>query len=214
MAGAEMVQGSRHGQHGRYAATGEGNKGAPIGGARAEERPFDFGASQKDDTLIREMQQQPLRPKQPQQHNQQYQHEQLQAYQQEQEQEQELNQPPPAQRPPRIPYVSAFGKGHFVPDRPAVEERPAKVLEVVRGKAAREALPGYTCPECVKFFECMIEQGIYTREELPTVLRDCSRHKGEHAPSDTPEEVWGLSVRTPEAWRAQDVRRGGDKHED
>lgn len=189
-ADSERDEGNRKARGGKKAdGGGGGGGGGGVGGSKAGERPFDFGASQKDDTLIREMQQQPLRPTHP-QHDQHH-------------QDNEYNQEP-APRPPRVPYVSAFGKGLFVPERPPVDERPAKVLEVVRGKEAREALPGYTCPECFKFFECMIEQGLYKREDLPTVLRDCSRHKGQHAPTDTPEEVWGLSVRTPDAWRAQD----------
>ena len=41
-----------------------------------------------------------------------------------------------------------------------------KQVEVVRKKSEREALPGHTCPDCQKYVEAMVEQGIYTRDEV------------------------------------------------
>lgn len=65
--------------------------------------------------------------------------------------------------------------------------------EVVRGKAAREALIGYECKECAAFFDEAVLHGdgskYYDRDEL---LR-CSRHRARQTPPQTPEDYWELS---------------------
>lgn len=67
--------------------------------------------------------------------------------------------------------------------------------EVVRGKAAREALIGYECEECAAFFDEAVLHGdgakYYDRDEL---LR-CSRHRARHTPPQTPEDYWDLSFK-------------------
>lgn len=67
--------------------------------------------------------------------------------------------------------------------------------EVVRGRAAREALNGYECKECAAFFDEAVLHGdganYYNRDEL---LR-CSRHRARQTPPQTPEDFWDLSFR-------------------
>lgn len=103
------------------------------------------------------------------------------------------------------PYVSDFGKGLYKPaDKPP---RVVRQIEVVRKKDARAALPGFTCPECAKFFEAQVQQGIWTLDDLPEALRRCSKHKAKYKPPDTPEGVWGLTIDTPPEWRDQDKEK-------
>ena len=85
-------------------------------------------------------------------------------------------------------------------------------------------------PQCVKFYDALVAQGQFTREEIPSLLRDCSRHKAKPPPNNTPEGnaappphrppiaskatlsqnqctttcVWCLTVKTPDTWLAQD----------
>jgi len=107
------------------------------------------------------------------------------------------------------PYVSDFGKGLYKPtDKPP---RVVKQIEVVRKKDARAALPGFTCPECAKFFEAQVQQGIWTLDDLPEALRRCSKHKAKYKPPDTPEGVWGLTIDTPPEWRDQDKEKKQNK---
>jgi hypothetical protein len=76
-----------------------------------------------------------------------------------------------------------------------------KYVDVVRNKAAREALPGHTCRECAAFYEAMVEQGIVTEDNRSMFLQSCSRHKAQWAIPDTPESFWDISVNTPAAWK-------------
>lgn len=75
--------------------------------------------------------------------------------------------------------------------------------EVVRGKAAREALTGYECEECAAFFDEAVLHGdgakYYDRDEL---LR-CSRHRALHTPPQTPEDYWELSFMDEKKERLQ-----------
>ena len=67
-----------------------------------------------------------------------------------------------------------------------------KYEEVVRGKDARAALNGYTCPDCGEFFDAMMEgegANVYKRSEFLC----CSRHRGRHTPPQTPQDFWELS---------------------
>lgn len=100
-------------------------------------------------------------------------------------------------------YVSDFGKG-FVPPKAV---KAVKRIETVRNKEERAAMPGYACSECAAFYEAMVQQGIFSKENLPDMLKCCSRHKSKYTPPDTPEGVWGLSVNTPNEWKEQDKKR-------
>lgn len=81
---------------------------------------------------------------------------------------------------------------------------PLRCIEVVRSKQQREALPGFTCEECLKFYETMQQQGIYAlndSQQRRDVLQACSRHKSVWVPPSTPEGFWNLSLQTPDNWR-------------
>jgi hypothetical protein len=101
------------------------------------------------------------------------------------------------------PYVSEFGKGLFVPEK--------KFVEVVRKKNKRDALPGHACPECAKFYEAMIQQGIFTKETLPKVMKACSKHKAKYLPPDTPDGFWDLDITTPPEWKVENERKKKDR---
>jgi len=80
-----------------------------------------------------------------------------------------------------------------------------KCLETVRGKENRAALPGHTCMECLKFYETMGQQGVYSNfsdsQVRRKVLQSCSRHKAKWSQPSTPEGFWDLSLGTPEDWK-------------
>lgn len=76
-----------------------------------------------------------------------------------------------------------------------------KCIDVVRKRAERDALPGYTCFECEAFYEAMMQQGIMTEEGRKEHLRQCSRHKAKFTPPTTPEGFWDLTIHTPEEWK-------------
>jgi hypothetical protein len=82
--------------------------------------------------------------------------------------------------------------------------------EVVRGKAAREALTGYECVECAAFFDEAVLHGdgakYYDRDEL---LR-CSRHRALHTPPQTPEDYWELSFMDEKRERLQNEAAEAD----
>jgi hypothetical protein len=98
------------------------------------------------------------------------------------------------------PYVSEFGKETIY----HTEKRKQKYQEVVRKKKQRAALPGHICKKCKAFWEAMIWQRIYTKETLPNVLKDCSKHKASYSTSSTPDGVWDIDIPTPDAWKEQD----------
>ena len=79
--------------------------------------------------------------------------------------------------------------------------RELKFIETVRGRDARDALPGFACSECELFYEAMVQQGIIEPHELTEHLRECSRHKARWKPPSTPEGFWDLTIRTPEDWK-------------
>lgn len=80
-----------------------------------------------------------------------------------------------------------------------------KCIETVRGKENRAALPGHTCMECLKFYETMQQQGVYSNfsdsQMRRKVLQSCSRHKAKWSQPSTPEGFWDLSLGTPEDWK-------------
>ena len=51
------------------------------------------------------------------------------------------------------------------------------VGELSRSKAARAALPGHECQDCQKFYEAMMQQGIFGPDDKMDMLKQCSRHK-------------------------------------
>ena len=112
-----------------------------------------------------------------------------------------------AQNLAKKPYVSEFGKGRFVPEKDKGKDKPQKRVEVVRKKDERAALPGHACPECAKFYEAMVQQGIFTKENLPDMMKACSKHKAKYTPPDTPDGFWELSVNTPTQWKEEDERK-------
>jgi hypothetical protein len=61
--------------------------------------------------------------------------------------------------------------------------------EVVRGKAERETLKGYECPECGDFLDAALEGMEVDRHEFMCA----SRHRARHTPPSTPEGFWELS---------------------
>ena len=68
-----------------------------------------------------------------------------------------------------------------------IESKRYKYKEVVRGKAEREKLNGYTCEECEKFYAN--EQ--LTDEQRKKILDRCSRHRHKSTPPpSTPDEFW------------------------
>lgn len=57
---------------------------------------------------------------------------------------------------------------------------------VVRKKAERKQLNGYSCSECAQYYSSFN----LTEEELKKKLKDCSRHRDYHSPPKTPEHYW------------------------
>ena len=98
------------------------------------------------------------------------------------------------------PYTSEFGRGRV---QVGGKRKEQKCVDVVRKKEERAVLPGYACPECEKFYEAMVQQGIFTKENLPDMMKQCSKHKAKYTPPDTPEGFWDLSVNTPTEWKVQ-----------
>lgn len=107
---------------------------------------------------------------------------------------------PDMQRPLLPSYTTTFGRK----SSPARVERSAKITEVVRHKNARQKMPGWTCPECHNFYEALVEQGLVSRQKLPSFLQQVSRHKAPYQETSTPEEVWEIDFDSPEEWKDQD----------
>ena len=64
--------------------------------------------------------------------------------------------------------------------------------EVVRGKAARAALPAHECDECRKFNDAVYAQ---TGADMPgraQMVNECSRHRARFAPALTPADYWEM----------------------
>ena len=64
--------------------------------------------------------------------------------------------------------------------------------EVVRGKAARAALPAHECDECRKFNDAVYAQ---TGADMPgraQMVNECSRHRSRFAPALTPADYWEM----------------------
>lgn len=89
---------------------------------------------------------------------------------------------------------------HDITSPNTVSTRETKFIETVRGKDARDALPGFACIECESFYAAMVQQGMIEAHELTEHLRECSRHKARWKPPSTPDGFWDLTVRTPEDW--------------
>ena len=92
-------------------------------------------------------------------------------------------------------YASSSSKKHKVPKNPYEKSSKSNsneptfaYQEVVRGRANREALPGYDCEECRKFLNA-IGDG-YDRDQI---IQQCSRHRSRHAPPSTPDGFWNLT---------------------
>lgn len=102
------------------------------------------------------------------------------------------------------PYTSEFGRGRV---QVCGKRKEQKCVDVVRKKQERAVLPGYACPECEKFYEAMFHQGIFTKENLPDMMKQCSKHKAKYTPPDTPEGFWDLSVNTPTEWKVQGPKK-------
>ena len=68
-----------------------------------------------------------------------------------------------------------------------VESKGYKYTEVVRGKAEREKLNGYTCNECEQFYA----NEKLTDGQRKKILDRCSRHRHKTTPPpSTPDEFW------------------------
>lgn len=63
--------------------------------------------------------------------------------------------------------------------------------EVVRGREAREALRGFDCDHCRRFFEMLLENGFGV--EAADIRQAASRHRHRFSPARTPEGYWELN---------------------
>ena len=63
--------------------------------------------------------------------------------------------------------------------------------EVVRNKDQRRAMPGHSCPQCAAFVTavCSGTNGVFDEK---TMLNNCSRHKCNWAPTQTPPDFWDI----------------------
>jgi hypothetical protein len=69
--------------------------------------------------------------------------------------------------------------------------QPLKYQEVVRGKAARAALPGGCCDECRTFYTSLAAT-IHPGENIQLVMDRYSRHRHRHEAPSTPDGYWDL----------------------
>lgn len=72
-----------------------------------------------------------------------------------------------------------------------------KCVETIRNKAERETLPGFACTECKAWYDAMVKNQYVSKDELPTYLKECSRHKSRWEPSSTPPGFWNLTMPSP-----------------
>jgi DNA endonuclease activator SAE2/CtIP C-terminus len=61
---------------------------------------------------------------------------------------------------------------------------PFAYVEIVRNKAEREAMTGYACEQCQKFYDAV--------GDGKRLVQECSRHRHRHAPGSTPPGLWNL----------------------
>ncbi|CAE1175494.1 RBBP8 [Acanthosepion pharaonis] len=59
---------------------------------------------------------------------------------------------------------------------------------VVRKKGERQKLNGYTCRQCVEYYQA---KGL-SEEEIRHQVGDCSRHRAKYVPPQTPEHFWSV----------------------
>lgn len=59
---------------------------------------------------------------------------------------------------------------------------------VVRKKDERQKLNGYTCRQCVEYYQA---KGL-SEEEIRHQVGDCSRHRAKYVPPQTPEHFWSV----------------------
>lgn len=106
-------------------------------------------------------------------------------------------------RPRNVVLPSKNSKPQFnaPPLKRSNREGEVKVIEVVRNKEARAALPGHSCTECAKYFEALVQQGVVNDENLKEMMRQCSRHKSRWTPPSTPLGFWDLSIPSPDEWK-------------
>ncbi|GMH83145.1 hypothetical protein TL16_g09498 [Triparma laevis f. inornata] len=66
-----------------------------------------------------------------------------------------------------------------------------KYKQVIRGKDQRRAMQGYDCEECKNFFSaiCDSSNGAFDKKEM---LKQCSRHKSNWVPTQTPPDFWEM----------------------
>lgn len=87
--------------------------------------------------------------------------------------------------------------GFAVLPPPPVAKREVKFQEAVRGKEARQALPGHSCKECELFYET-IKDALHPGEDVQTVMNRYSRHRHRHKPPSTPPGYWDVWSLPPE----------------
>lgn len=60
----------------------------------------------------------------------------------------------------------------------------------------------FDCPECKRFYDMLLKQGLIDPGQKDSYLRECSKHKSKALPSNTPPGFWDLSLVSPEDWRS------------
>ncbi len=68
--------------------------------------------------------------------------------------------------------------------------------EVVRGKAARAALPAETCKDCDDFYKAIYGNGPEGDRARAESLYKCGRHRRKHALPQTPPHFWSVPTLT------------------
>ena len=74
---------------------------------------------------------------------------------------------------------------------PQAASTNGRCKEVIRGKDRRRAMQGYDCAECEKFFNAICENsdGAFNKADM---LKQCSRHKSNWVPTQTPPDFWEM----------------------
>ena len=80
------------------------------------------------------------------------------------------------------------------------ELKERKYIGDLRSRKAREAVPGFVCDQCSKYYLELERQGIINTLNKDEMLLNCSRHKSRWTPPSTPEGFWDISVKTPDDW--------------
>ena len=95
--------------------------------------------------------------------------------------------------PNHLKNAGSFKKQLSLKKEPVDTPKGYKYKEVVRGKAEREKLNGYTCEECEHFYANENLSGAQRKE----VLDRCSRHRHKSTPPpSTPDEFWEVGFPT------------------